>query len=228
MCLSVIIKVFTHTLVESKQTYVFYGRLSHITQAISHSFLVCVSLQAAGCFQEKLQLRFCRKCDLQGREKQCVLSSIRTDFACYSDLKLQDKCEPGLPPRLQNTCVVYTVFLQQMQRRDTHIYSPQQLLNCPIMYITATVKQTPIIPRRCDSNPPVSPFKALEAPVLRWHVSACLTQSWQHQQRSLHAVAPNRLAWRQWIQGNINIPHLHVSYLQLVFFIIKSGFRKIL
>lgn len=86
----------------------------------------------------------------------------------------------------------------------TLVYSPQQPPNHPIMYITATVKQTPIIPRRCDSNPPVSPFKALEVLVLQWHVSACLTQSWQRQQRSLHVVAPNRLTWWQWIQGNVN------------------------
>lgn len=62
-CACLIIKVFAHT-------FVFYGRLYHITQAVSHSFLVCVSLQAAGCFQEKLQ-----ECD-RGREKQCVLSTL--------------------------------------------------------------------------------------------------------------------------------------------------------
>lgn len=156
------------------------------------------------------------------------------DFACYFDLKLQDKCEPGLPHSLQNTCIVYTVPPADAKTWHTLVYSPQQSPNRSIMYITATVKQTPIILRRCDSNPPVSPFKALEALVLQWHVSACLTQSWQHQQRSLHVVAPIGLAWRQWIQGDVNRGllftetslHLHLSYLWLVFLSFNLGSGK--
>lgn len=78
----------------------------------------------------------------------------------------------------------------------TLVYPPQQSLNSFFIsrlptshlattYVTATVKQTPIIPKRCDSNPPVSPLKALETQVLQWHVSACQTQSRQHQQRKV-------------------------------------------
>lgn len=35
-----------------------------------------------------------------------------------------------------------------------------------------------LFPERCDSEPPVSPLKALEAQVLQRHVPACQTQHW--------------------------------------------------
>lgn len=78
MCLSVITKVFAHALfvfkVSRPMQFIGFFATSH---GLSRSFLLFLPLhRLLVVFREKLQLRFRRKCDLQGREERRVVSNI--------------------------------------------------------------------------------------------------------------------------------------------------------
>lgn len=190
------------------QFIAFFLTTSH---RLPRSFFAFLSLHRS-CFREKLQLRFRRKCDLQGREELHVASSVLRKICTPLWLVITGCIWAWSPPAcLQNTHIINTMHAMYTLRgcikvrywnidlaesfvcahAHTLVYHPQQSPNhfssrlpashLATPYVTATVKQTPIIPKRCDSNPPVSPLKALETQVLQWHVSACQTQSRQHQ-----------------------------------------------
>lgn len=78
VCLSVITKVFAHALfvfkVSRPMQFIGFFTTSH---GPSRSFLLFLPLhRLLVVFREKLQLRFRRKCDLQGREERRVVSNI--------------------------------------------------------------------------------------------------------------------------------------------------------
>lgn len=193
------------------------GCLSAITRVFARFFLFYVSRLCYQLCVSLLVLLFSR--DFVGSvtsrgEKSCVRRVERSHKDLLWLVITGCICTPSPP-----TCyMLYTA-----QRGETLKVLPAHTLTHTLVYhspprpfflprlptshlatacVTATVKQTPIIPERCDSNPPVSPLKALETQVLQWHVSACQTQS---KTTSMEKVATFLSPWDvvRRLQGNV-------------------------
>lgn len=72
----------------------------------------------------------------------------------------------------------WDLFITHGGPRNPFFISPPPTPHVATAYVTATVRQTQIIPQRRDSNPPANPLKALETQVLQRRVSTRRAHSW--------------------------------------------------
>lgn len=113
-----------------------------------------------------------RKCDLQRRQSSYSQdAALIFNYGERSKLNLSAKHVDGKHRRaIYARCFVASTFpaYSLLLVCTPHVYQPR----------TSQLQQNKqlLFPERCDSKPPVSPLKALEAQVLQRHVPACQTQ----------------------------------------------------